>query len=313
MEDAYEIGIRLVLENGVSAGIAVLQNDLAAYDRALTATTGRLRTVAEAGRALAAPMVSVGMGPVARSAATEQGTESPDAEQRCRPEATVPALAVPLPAAKLPQAVAASVPAMPRVSSVGRTSGTPVWTPRLPAASEHPARAAPTPQGATPPGRGRAMTAVTVMTVPPPRYAQYAPSFSASRPPALAAPEMPDGRPVSMPASDQRQGRPAPFPVRALFGASPLSAAPPGAEPVLPAVQAAPRPASAPAALATPAAPVAAAASSGPVQGDVFLDGARVGRWMSDRLAREADRPQAGMTGFDPRLGPAWPGSLHGT
>jgi hypothetical protein len=45
----------------------------------------------------------------------------------------------------------------------------------------------------------------------------------------------------------------------------------------------------------------------------VFLDGARVGRWMSDRLARDVDRPQSGMTGFDPRLGPAWPGSLHGT
>jgi hypothetical protein len=61
------------------------------------------------------------------------------------------------------------------------------------------------------------------------------------------------------------------------------------------------------------AAPVASPASTGPVQGDVYLDGARVGHWLSDQLAREANRPQTGVTGFDSRLGLAWPGSMHGT
>lgn len=82
MEDAYEVGIRLVLENGVSAGIATLQNDLAAYDRALTATTGRLRTVAEAARGLQAPVGAGGAGPAVHSAAKRAEAEPPTSGRR---------------------------------------------------------------------------------------------------------------------------------------------------------------------------------------------------------------------------------------
>ena len=48
--------------------------------------------------------------------------------------------------------------------------------------------------------------------------------------------------------------------------------------------------------------------SNPPSQGDVFLDGARVGRWIVNMLAREASRPQSGATPFDARMGPSWPG-----
>jgi len=58
--------------------------------------------------------------------------------------------------------------------------------------------------------------------------------------------------------------------------------------------------------------PAAQATQGGPTGGDVFLDGARVGTWLADHLAREAGRPQMGSTGFDPRLTPAWPGTLQG-
>jgi hypothetical protein len=51
---------------------------------------------------------------------------------------------------------------------------------------------------------------------------------------------------------------------------------------------------------------------AGPTHGDVFLDGARVGSWMADQLARAAARPQSGATGVDPALTPGWPGSLQG-
>ena len=54
------------------------------------------------------------------------------------------------------------------------------------------------------------------------------------------------------------------------------------------------------------------AARGGPTEGDVFLDGERVGRWMARHLARELGGPQGATTGFDTRMGPAWPGSLHG-
>ena len=40
--------------------------------------------------------------------------------------------------------------------------------------------------------------------------------------------------------------------------------------------------------------------------GDIVLDGHVVGQWISDRMARDAARPGAGTTGFDPRQGPAW-------
>lgn len=45
-------------------------------------------------------------------------------------------------------------------------------------------------------------------------------------------------------------------------------------------------------------------------QGDIYLDGARMGRWIADRLARDAERPQRGGTGFDGRMSPSWGGTL---
>jgi hypothetical protein len=59
-------------------------------------------------------------------------------------------------------------------------------------------------------------------------------------------------------------------------------------------------------------APPAREATSSTLQGDVYLDGTRLGQWVADRLARDAGRPQSGTTGFDPRLGPAWPGAQQG-
>jgi hypothetical protein len=50
----------------------------------------------------------------------------------------------------------------------------------------------------------------------------------------------------------------------------------------------------------------------GPSQGDVFLDGALVGRWMSRHLSREAGRASAGPTGFDQRRNPLLPGATVG-
>ncbi len=48
------------------------------------------------------------------------------------------------------------------------------------------------------------------------------------------------------------------------------------------------------------------------LQGDVILDGARVGRWMTSTLARQAARPPAGPTGPDPRQTPLWSGQAQG-
>ena len=350
MEDAYEVGIRLVLENGVSAGIATLQNDLAAYDRALTATTGRLRTVAEAARGLQAPVGAGGAGPAVHSAAKRAEAEPPDVGQARGGASPVPApvmplaaplvsaLATPAPAASL--ATTAKPPPMPALAPVRP----PLASAAVPASAvprmaldeqgSAPRQAAPRPlpgfgqavppaagearQGqlgvAPAPGRGQVRAAVTVMAVQPPRYARYAPAAPAGQPPAVTAAVVPEGGFASISLTE----RPA-EPLAAVGGRDPVrgfawNAAPSRAEPAASVgMQVAPRPTVATAAGAAPAAPMATAAASGPVQGDVYLDGARVGRWMSDRLAREVNRPQGGVTGFDPRLGPAWPGSLHGT
>jgi hypothetical protein len=44
------------------------------------------------------------------------------------------------------------------------------------------------------------------------------------------------------------------------------------------------------------------------VEGDVLLDGAQVGRWISTAMAREAGRPPTAARGFNTRMTPAWPG-----
>ena len=54
------------------------------------------------------------------------------------------------------------------------------------------------------------------------------------------------------------------------------------------------------------------AAATGPREGDVFLDGMLVGRWVSRFLNREAERASAGPTGFDARRGRLLPGVTVG-
>ncbi len=110
-------------------------------------------------------------------------------------------------------------------------------------------------------------------------------------------------------------------------GAADGIAAPPAFEPAMgraaPSAEAAPVERVAPAAAGDgPAGPLpgsdqgrggpATGSHGGPTEGDVFLDGDRVGRWMARHLARELGGPAASGTAFDPRVGPAWPGALHG-
>lgn len=45
---------------------------------------------------------------------------------------------------------------------------------------------------------------------------------------------------------------------------------------------------------------------------ELHLDGAALGRWVTRHLERQVTRPQAGATGFDPRMTPSWPGAPIG-
>ncbi len=71
---------------------------------------------------------------------------------------------------------------------------------------------------------------------------------------------------------------------------------------------------------AEPAAPAQAAAGDQEagqgeervLEGRLEIDGALLGRFVAEHLAREAGRPPSGMTGFDPLLSPQWAGALQG-
>jgi hypothetical protein len=49
-----------------------------------------------------------------------------------------------------------------------------------------------------------------------------------------------------------------------------------------------------------------------PAFAELHLDGTTLGRWVTRHLEREVTRPQAGATGFDPRMTPSWAGAPIG-
>jgi hypothetical protein len=88
------------------------------------------------------------------------------------------------------------------------------------------------------------------------------------------------------------------------------SAAPPGLVEVSIPVQSAP---GGPAAEAgAPEAPEPSRDEERAFEGRLEIDGALLGRFIAEHLAREAGRPPSGMTGFDPLLSPEWNGALQG-
>lgn len=62
-----------------------------------------------------------------------------------------------------------------------------------------------------------------------------------------------------------------------------------------------------------PVASPSAQSQESALQGDIYLDGALLGKWVVEHLTRSMDRPRAGVTGFDPRLTATWPGAPTGT
>jgi hypothetical protein len=57
---------------------------------------------------------------------------------------------------------------------------------------------------------------------------------------------------------------------------------------------------------ASPRAPPAAAPWAGAIQ----LDGAQIGRWVTDQLTEAASRPPSGLSGLDDRLTPVFAGMI---
>ena len=269
MDEAYTVGVRLALEDGVSAGIAAMTADMAALERVTAAGLvglDRFRTLGAAmGRPAAEP---------ARWA---------QAEPPVRPQE---------------EKIEAASTTLPRR----------MWEPLMA-----------DPRGAD------AQRSVAVPTVAAPRAAAADPvGVTETAQPQTAGPQLvvqmlspmarPDGTAVS--AASARPAISATATERLASGREPW---PMGVAPT-----AEPERASAPVAATSVLAPVASAQmgsvapqgsierETGPTGGDVYLDGARMGRWIAERMARAASRPQGGTTGFDGRMGPAFPGTLQG-
>ncbi|HEX3350112.1 MAG TPA: hypothetical protein VHS58_18640 [Acetobacteraceae bacterium] len=330
MEDAYVIGIRLALENGVSAGIAAIAADLGRLDLAIATTTEnlqRLRTMAGVELPRPAPQRAA-----VASAADAEPDQVPDAPARvpaARVRDDAVSVARQVPARDAPVAPSQATP--PREASVSKVPDT---APGAPAAAAPPVVRILTEASAAP---ARAAAPVNLDASRDDLRTQRAEAQPAPAPVvSIALPPQPPAAPVvivervaAVPSIFANRAAD-PVPVASVPPATgavaPNTAAPPATGAVAPNTAApparavapqiiAPVQAAAPAAAypATPAAPPAReTGSGGPTSGDVYLDGARMGRWISDQLARDAARPASGVTGFDPRLGPAWPGTLQG-
>ncbi|MEJ0016750.1 MAG: hypothetical protein WDN25_09300 [Acetobacteraceae bacterium] len=127
-------------------------------------------------------------------------------------------------------------------------------------------------------------------------------------PPAVAQPQARPPRIAAGAMAPVRDERPEPFPPSA-------PAEPVGGEPSAPGAQ---RQAAGDEAVrsaawqATTPASQSSLADAEPRQGTLVLDGAQLGRWMLDHLARHAARPGAGVTGIDPRINATYPGAPNG-
>ncbi len=333
MEDAYVIGIRLALDNGVSAGVASIRKDLSALDGAIASTAASLRDLA----AISATTMAAAGQPT-RTSLPETGPvqphntklpippPSPRTQTITEPRAPLPPSATPDPPVPRSQPIPSASPLPATPPTAARTVLTPPIMTSPTVISLRPEPAAP-PNVRALPTASTSPANITRETSPVP----LAPTAEKARPSTTTLPaNQPASKQISAPTSSNlserrlpdvgpnvsaRQAPQAapselPRPPETPATSSPVSVAPHRPQPstALNAVQP-----SANASASLPSvAPQAPQQSAPPTGGDVFLDGTRLGYWLSNHLSRTASRPPAGATGFDPRLGISWPGSQQG-
>lgn len=279
--DPYEVGLRIALDDGVAAALPMVARELAVLDRDLISRIGGVVPAGLAGLAPAVEALPVpGVG--ASGAEAAPGTSRTGAN----------------PAPDLP----ASRGLGPRVPMDGvlRAAGRAAEMLPLPAVPD-----GPVPQASLPPARMEWQRTDWPALAAVPGVAAPVPSAAASVPlEAVAAPPLPE-----LPSAAPEVGAEAP----GWAGAQSQSAAPPALPPSM----------LLPPDFAEPAMPAQAAAAPEPeavaerdeervLEGRLEIDGALLGRFVAEHLAREAGRPASGMTGFDPLVSPQWAGALQG-
>jgi len=292
--DAASIGIRLALDDGVSAGIVTIRRDLAALDRAVGSSSANLLRLC----GLAETLATLDFSRLTEATRTAAAALLP------RPHS------VPAAQADAPAEISAS-------DTPARAPASPVLPQAVPGA---PARAG-EPPVPTPMARRATVLRVedvaslrapiaSAPTVPPhlPALADFSPFGR-----ALAAAPAPEPLAVRAPVAPSPLSQAAP-------SSAPSDTTPPSAwQACLPAAPIADRTAPirpTPRLPVEPTSPAAQHAGNAPAEqsevAEIHMDGHVLGRFVTDHLARAATRPPAGGTGFDPRLSPAWPGPASG-
>ena len=389
MAEAYEIGISLALEDGVSAGIAAMRRDLSLLDHAIAVTSQHL---AELGSG-SITRVAVSGPPNTSSDSLHKAASNEPSEQKLNAAASAV-----VDRTSDMAAAARSSPAKTQLIDRRSVGGNPrapepIWPPTgtsnpiintrpVETVSQSPvisaAAASFTEAELSSPTRIVSPSSIpraakTMLSTPPPAapasnaplgvnfVAPVASLQTAPREAVHAAKAVVRGEPTTQRAARQPTIAPltktnasAPLstsqslsPIKSLAqnraNATPISMSPPTSaalahvvsSPYRP-VQAATTPSFIPAELTSRApppqggapatdrtslfttpqqasfAPSASSAEAITLQGDIILDGARVGRWLTRNLARQAARPSASPTGPDPRQTPLWSGQAQG-
>jgi len=332
MVDAYEVGIRLALQDDVSAGLAIIHRELADVDRAIAATSAGLVQLIREAQASSKAVAGIAR-VVSRPAPSEDLAAAPaQAEQ-------VPAKATERPVVEEPRSTAAAGPSAPSERTVAaQTSVAPaVETPSssessaAPVSAPHRANVSDVPSlvinqhfsAAQEPGPTAAIakTAMSpVRSAVQPQRRIDALRADPVQSPAAAAPVLSDAPkpngsliasigtafPSLQRVTEQNiSGTADRLGLQPSPATEPHSAAAPWfRNDIRPAVQRqsmqqdraiAPQPTSRD-----------QTEGSG---GVVMLDGRLVGHWLSEQMARDASRPPSGTSFFDPRQSPAWTAS----
>jgi len=332
MIDAYTIGITLALDNGVSEGLATIRRDLIALNGVVENSAMRL---AHLTRAAADLQIRPGVAePITRSSTTPAGGHGD--ESRPIPSGSsgldIGLFALSRSALLMAGKVLTptlSLPASPSIADVGTmaanrpaTTSSEVWSLASEARSLVPGVSASVPVTRQQLGQG-----ATVADFAPIYYPLQIPSPTLPRavprdgsggaflnpgaaPPlsavvdAYARPSQSQAPDVSV-SSVEEQPVPHPSPQRVagtkVHASSGTRAIPynatawahrPTVDGALPSTAPPPR-----------------KPRSTALQGDIYLDGSRLGRWMTDGFVKAAQLPRAATTGFDPRMTPTWPGA----
>lgn len=338
MIDAYEVGIKLALEDGATSGLDAILSRLAEVDRAVNVVNDGLLALSRAaipsnspaaaarpqGLAAALPRETQGSGPSeapspAKPPAPEQVTQrvsealggssesaAPRSDSGTRPTAPTEGVAKAL-SAPPPLAAAASQPPVQAA------------LPQPPAAPTAPVRTGASVQSSTE-GRPRlgdpngAEPMSPVKGVDPIPSAQVAPPATPTVSPQSQV-VAPDRRPsvvaVLRQARTQREDAERPtgagqvnLSLTTAYSVDQRTAMAPSMS--LPGPHAANQVYVHPPTQGSAAPQAAARDDAQGMSGTVMLDGRQVGQWITDQLARQASRPPSGTTFFDPKQGPAW-------